>query len=132
MAVAKVIVDLALDRAFDYEIPPGLAARVRVGTMVRVPFGRSTREGYVLKIAETSDYTGGGLKPLAGLCESRADVPEQLVRLGEWMSEYYCCTREQALRAPKPANSSRRSNCRSPKSALFWTPTRRRSELVHN
>lgn len=32
MAVAKVIVDLALDKEFDYEIPEELAERVKVGT----------------------------------------------------------------------------------------------------
>ena len=45
MAVAKVIVDLALDKEFDYEIPEELAERVKVGTMVSVPFGKSRREG---------------------------------------------------------------------------------------
>ena len=55
MAVAKVIVDLALDKEFDYLIPEHLADRIKVGTMVSVPFGRSRREGYVLSLAEHPD-----------------------------------------------------------------------------
>ena len=67
MAVAKVIVDLALDKEFDYEIPEELAERVKVGTMVSVPFGKSRREGYVLSLAETSSFAGT-VKPILGIC----------------------------------------------------------------
>ena len=103
MAIAKVIVDLSLDRVFDYEIPAELTERLRPGLRVRVPFGKSTRDGYVLRIAETSDYAQGHLKSLLGICESRAGVPEHLIALGRWMAEYYCCTQEQAIRRLLPA-----------------------------
>ena len=88
MAVAKVIVDLALDKEFDYEIPEELAERVKVGTMVSVPFGKSRREGYVLSLAETSSFAGT-VKPILGICGDRAHVPEHLVALGRWMADYY-------------------------------------------
>ena len=48
MAVAKVIIDVALDQEFDYRIPESLAGTLKVGMMVKVPFGRSTRDGYIL------------------------------------------------------------------------------------
>lgn len=102
MAVAKVIVDLALDKEFDYEIPDELAGRVKVGTMVSVPFGNSRRDGYVLSLAETSVYDGK-LKAILGICGDRAHVPENLVTLGRWMADYYCCTQEQAIRTLLPA-----------------------------
>ena len=102
MAVAKVIVDLALDKEFDYEIPAELEGRVKVGTMVSVPFGNSRRDGYVLSLAETSIYDGK-LKPILGICGDRAHVPENLVTLGRWMADYYCCTQEQAIRTLLPA-----------------------------
>ncbi len=102
MAVAKVIVDLALDKEFDYLIPEHLADRIKVGTMVSVPFGRSRREGYVLSLAEHPDYEGR-LKPISAICETRAHVPEQLVKLGRWMAEYYCCSQEQSIRTLLPA-----------------------------
>ncbi len=102
MAVAKVIVDLALDKEFDYEIPAELEGRVKVGTMVSVPFGNSRRDGYVLSLAETSIYDGK-LKPILAICGDRAHVPENLVTLGRWMADYYCCTQEQAIRTLLPA-----------------------------
>lgn len=103
MAVAKVIIDLALDRTFDYEIPDELAGVIRVGVMVDVPFGRSRRTGFVLSIVEESDYSGGVLKQIAGLAAGRAGIPEHLVELGLWMADYYCCSQEQAIRTLLPA-----------------------------
>ncbi len=102
MAVAKVIVDLSLDKEFDYEIPAELAERVKIGTMVRVPFGQSHRDGYVLSLAESSSFAGT-LKPILDICDNRAHVPENLVTLGRWMADYYCCTQEQAIRTLLPA-----------------------------
>lgn len=117
MAVAKVIVDLALDKEFDYEIPEELAERVKVGTMVSVPFGKSRREGYVLSLAETSSFAGT-VKPILGICGDRAHVPEHLVALGRWMADYYCCTQEQAIRTLLPA--AVRSGKVKPKKRKFY------------
>ena len=103
MAIAKVIIDVSLDKEFDYLIPETLLPQIKVGVMVRVPFGHSTREGYVLSLADSSDYTGGRLKPITGLCETRANIPEHLVTLGRWMADYYCCSQEQSIRTLLPA-----------------------------
>ena len=56
MNVAKVIIDLSLDKAFDYLIPEELKRQVHVGVQVHVPFGRGKRRGYVLNIVAETDY----------------------------------------------------------------------------
>ena len=55
--IAKVITDLSLDKVFDYQIPPEIEADIRPGTRVRVPFVNSFRLGFVLELAERSDYS---------------------------------------------------------------------------
>ncbi|MBO7147052.1 MAG: primosomal protein N' [Lentisphaeria bacterium] len=96
--IAKVLLDLSLDRSFDYAIPPDLAADIRVGMKVNVPFGngKGERTAYVVAFAETSPYPT--LKPILSLCEDRISLPDSLIRLGEWMADYYCCARESAIR----------------------------------
>jgi len=37
--IARVSLELALRKEFDYSIPPGLAGLVDVGSRVQVPFG---------------------------------------------------------------------------------------------
>ncbi|QSH42174.1 primosomal protein N' [Lentisphaerota bacterium ZTH] len=101
MNVAKVIVDLSLDKAFDYNIPEELKGRVHIGVQVKVPFGRSSRRGYVLNIIEKSDFDSP-LKDIHSICERHTRIPERLVKLGRWMADYYCCSREQAVRTLLP------------------------------
>jgi primosomal protein N' len=50
--VAQVIVDVSVDRAFDYRIPDDLRDQVRVGTRVSVPFGHRNTQGYVIEITD--------------------------------------------------------------------------------
>jgi primosomal protein N' (replication factor Y) len=45
-----------LDRLFDYEIPADL--EVSVGCRVVVPFGNSQKDGFVVELAETTDWVG--------------------------------------------------------------------------
>ncbi len=101
MRIARVIVDLSLDRGFDYNIPDSLAGKVHVGVQVKVPFGKSFRRGYVLNIIDHSEYPDS-LKDIHSICEHHTRIPEPLVKLGRWMSEYYCCSREQAVRTLLP------------------------------
>ncbi len=97
MSIARVIVDLSLDKTFDYRVPAQLAGLVVVGAQVNVPFGNSFRRGYVLAIGDTSDYPPERIKDIISICESHTKIPHKLVELGEWMADYYCCSREQAV-----------------------------------
>lgn len=99
---ARVIVDLSLDKGFDYNIPAHLADQVRIGTQVVVPFGRSLRRGYVLSIGEDKDSSYPDRKDIDSICGRHSYIPEPLVRLGRWMADYYCCSREQAIRTLLP------------------------------
>ena len=65
-------------------------------------FGRTTRDGYILSFAESSDYPGK-LREIIKVSTTRAHVPEHLVELGRWMADYYCCSQEQSIRTLLPA-----------------------------
>lgn len=101
--IAKVITDIALDREFEYIVPPELEKTLRCGSAVSVPFGRSFREGYILSFHETAEFSREKLKMIAGVSQRRASIPEKLIELGRWMADYYCCTLEQSIRTLLPA-----------------------------
>ena len=90
--------DLSLDRPFDYLIPEFLRGKIQTGMRVRVPFGKGDgeRSAYVVSVLRHSESSS--LQPLLGICGEHPHIPGALIRLAEWMSEYYCCTREQAVR----------------------------------
>ncbi len=98
--IAHVIVNLSLDKAFDYRIRAEHLSEVGIGSQVLVPFGRSTRTGFILSLAEQSAF--GALKELLGPVPGKTRIPEKLIELGNWIADYYICSREQAIRALLP------------------------------
>lgn len=102
--IAQVIFSLSLDQEFDYLIPPHLAEQVRVGSRVRVSFGKGqgVRSGFVVALKSHSNYHST-LKPILALESEREQIPENLVWLADWIADYYCCPREHAVTALLPA-----------------------------
>ena len=49
--LVKVAIDLALDRLFTYEVPVELCSGIKVGQLLRVPFGHREARGFALEIA---------------------------------------------------------------------------------
>jgi primosomal protein N' (replication factor Y) len=99
-AVARVVVDIALDREFDYRIPASLAGVVLVGSRVAVPFGSRVTQGWVVGLAEAS--THAALKEIAHVVGKKPLLSDKILELTRWMAKYYCCTVEQAVRCTLP------------------------------
>ena len=125
--IARVITDIALDREFDYLIPAALENSIRPGSAVDVPFGNTTRNGYVLEVAADSRYDAGKLKELTGLSTRRASIPEKLIALGKWMAEYYCASQEHAIRTLLPA-AVRSGKVKALVSRIFYIPDQKAAE----
>ena len=99
--IAKIVVDIALDREFDYSVPPELQAAIVPGVRVIVPFGKSRTAGYVVGVSDKSERTD--LKSVASLIGDKPFVNEKILQLARWIGEYYCASVEQAIRAVLPA-----------------------------
>ena len=119
--IAKVITDISLDKEFDYLIPPELETVVRIGSAVDVPFGKTLRSGYVVALSDQQSYTRSPLKEISALSARRAAIPENLMKLGSWMADYYCSTREQAIRTLLPA-AVRSGKVKALVSRIFYLP----------
>lgn len=104
--IAKVVVDIALDREFDYVIPEALQDLVRLGSCVRVPFGPKETQGYVVGFSDRSERSG--LKPVLAPVGARPLLSENMLRLARWLAGYYAATIEQAIRALLPCAVRRR------------------------
>jgi len=93
--IAQVIINLSLDKAFDYQIPNNLKDEIIKGVKVIVPFGNSTRDGYVVDIVEKSEFPN--LKSILDVNSAHLPIPQALMNIGKWMAEYYCCSKEKAI-----------------------------------
>jgi primosomal protein N' (replication factor Y) len=98
--IARVSLEIALRKEFDYLIPPGLADQVDVGSRVQVPFGPRKVLGCVTAMAEESAHTK--LKPIIKVIGAQTLVTPKVLKLARWIADYYCCAPEIALKSVLP------------------------------
>lgn len=97
--IAKVVLDIALDKSFDYLVPEELKTQIEEGSRVSVPFGRATQQGFVVAFARKSEFEK--LKSI-----KQVDQPvlcPELLKLGHWISKYWLHPLGQVLAAMSPA-----------------------------
>ena len=98
--IARVSLEIALRKEFDYSIPPELAEQVDVGSRVQVPFGPRKILGVVTAVAEESGRAN--LKPILKVIGAQTLVTPKVLKLARWIGEYYCCAPETALKSVLP------------------------------
>jgi primosomal protein N' (replication factor Y) len=98
--IARVSLEIALRKEFDYLIPPGLAGQIEIGSRVQVPFGPRKISGCVTALAEGSAHAN--LKPILKVIGAQTLVTPKVLKLARWIGEYYCCAPETALKSVLP------------------------------
>ena len=98
--VARVTLEIALRKEFDYAIPPELAAQVDIGTRVKVPFGPRQVNGLVTELIEESTHTN--LRAIVKVISAPSLVTAKVLKLARWIGDYYCCAPEIALKSVLP------------------------------
>ncbi len=98
--IARVTLEIALRKEFDYVIPPELAGKVDVGSRVQVPFGARKVLGVVTAVAEESGHAR--LKPVLKVIGAQTLVTPKVLKLARWIADYYCCAPEIALKSILP------------------------------
>jgi len=98
--IARVTLEIALRKEFDYFIPEELTGQVEVGSRVQVPFGVRKVMGCVTGLAEES--ARATLKPILKVIGTQTLVTPKILKLARWIGDYYCCAAERALKSVLP------------------------------
>ena len=111
--VATVVFSSGPQQPFDYSVPEHLRGHVTPGQRVRAPLGSQTRPltGYCVRL-ENRQAGLRRLKSLAGVLDERALVSPSMLRLTEWMADYYLCGWGQVLETVVPAGVRGRAGTR--------------------
>lgn len=89
-----------LDQPFTFSLPVTLQHRIHPGARVVVPFGTRKLTGVVLKIHDTPpDFA---VKDVFRLIDSTPVLSDELIRLGQWIADYYCAPLGEVLRSMLP------------------------------
>ena len=98
--IARVTLEIALRKEFDYLIPAELDGQIEVGTRVKVPFGPRQVLGCVTALVGESTHTN--LRSILKVVGRQSLVTPKVLELARWMGEYYCCAAETALKSVLP------------------------------
>lgn len=96
MILTNIALPVPVQRTFTYSVPESLAPFVQRGSYVLVPFGTKKVSGIVVDFPETTSLTS--IKPIIDILDPKPIVSERLMRLGEWMADYYCSPLGETLR----------------------------------
>ena len=91
-AVAEILIPLAIDTAYSYAVPAGLA--LAPGDIVQVPLGPRETVGVVWELAERPG--GANLRPVTGRLAS-PPLSEPLRKLVDWIARYTLAPKGSAL-----------------------------------
>lgn len=105
MLYAEVIIPRPLDTTFTYRVPDGLAADIRNGSRVIVPFGpRRYYTGVVDSLSPVGPVnTGYAMKDVAMVVDPRPIVRHPQVKFWRWLAGYYLCSLGEVYAAALPA-----------------------------
>ncbi len=96
---ADVALPVPLDQAFTYAVDGEEPA---IGARVLVPFSGQRLTGIVLRLHSEPPQAGFEIKPIQAILDSAALLPPDLMRLAEWIAQYYIAPLGEVLRGMMP------------------------------
>jgi primosomal protein N' (replication factor Y) len=102
--VAQVVVDVPLahlDRPFDYAVPDKFTDTVQAGCRVRVRFSGRLLDGFVVSLADATEFTGKLLQ-LSHVPSGEPVLTPQVARLARVVADRYAGTLSDVLRLALP------------------------------
>ena len=100
--IAKIVIEISLNREFDYLIPNHLNSLIKVGSQVHVPFNGRDLRGFVVGLTNHSQYESQ-LKEIDGVVGDKPLIPNSVLQLAHWIADYYCAPIENAVRTVLPS-----------------------------
>lgn len=111
---ADVLVPRHIAKTFTYLVPFSITQRIRTGSLVKVPFGRSVLEGVVISVSShlVPEMMSTSLKAILSLVEDRhnSTISPALLELSHKVAQYYVAPWGQCLRLlcpPVPVSPTR-------------------------
>jgi len=108
--IAQVIMPIPVDTPFSYSIPVDLLDLILPGVQVTVPFGERYSAGIVLSIGEPEDDAEFELKPIHDVVNAEPFASAEMIKLLEWIADYYICTLGEAFRLINPSVNLNKSS----------------------
>lgn len=105
---AEVALPVPLRRTFTYRLPAGLREEIGIGSRVLVPFGKRRLTGYAVVLHEELNMADleieeSKIRDVLELLDAEPLFTEEILRLTQWVSDYYASSWGEVLKAALPA-----------------------------
>jgi len=100
---ADIILPVKLDRKYTYLIPKDMSDKVFVGQRVLINFGKQKLYTGIIHSIH-NDEPDVELKEILEVTDEKSLVVDKQISLWKWMSDYYCCSEGEILKAAVPSN----------------------------
>jgi primosomal protein N' (replication factor Y) len=103
--IIKVVVDLPLrnlNKEFDYLLPDRFKVLIKVGQIVKVPFGRRKISAFVTQVNVKSDLQRSKLKEIDSILYQESFFDKELLNLFYWTAAYYHAYLAQVIKSALP------------------------------
>jgi primosomal protein N' (replication factor Y) len=98
-----VALPLPLDQTFTYAVNGATSgSEPVVGARVLVPFSGQKLMGVVVRVHEDAPAEGFEIKPVQQVLDDTAILPAELMKLAEWIAQYYVAPLGEVLRGMLP------------------------------
>lgn len=100
----QIALPLPLEQLFTYAIPKDLIPYLQAGMRVKVPFGRGrTQIGICIEIVPKIKKTKFQIKNIIEIIDKDSVINPEMMKLAEWMSQYYRSSLGECLEAMVPS-----------------------------
>ena len=107
---AEVALPLPVDQLFTYGIPDALSDRAVPGMRAIVPFRNKFETGYIVSLSESSPVEAP--RRIVDLPDHQPVFAPDMIRLCQWIADYYRCSLGEALQTAVPAGLKMRTTMR--------------------
>jgi len=104
---AEVAFPISGFQTFTYKISKKLKPKIQIGSRVKAPFGHRTVQGIVIKIKNSTSFSGK-VKDISGLIDDISIMTPELWKLINWISDYYLTPIGQVSKTVFPGTLSTR------------------------
>ena len=81
-----------------------------IGRRALVPFGKRLLTGYIVNLSENpGDIPISKIKPIQDIIDSEQVFDNNMLRLAQWVADYYLCTPGEVLKVATPSGTTIRS-----------------------
>ena len=104
--VVEVALFRGIERELSYFVPPRLANKVGIGSLVSVPLRGASSPAIVVKEFSRGEFVGDGkfkLRSIYSLVQDERVFGKDLIEVAYWMRDYYGCSLQTIFEAMIPA-----------------------------